>query len=209
MRQNDARDTIREQSHGPAHGPLSRPNIQTSPPVADRESCSEGPFTRSQEFIDNLPYLAMILAGSAIFWVGISGVGWRWLSAGLYLAYGVGGAFWIMLFVCPYCHFYDTRLCPCGYGQIASKLRSRKDGERFAEQFRKHIPVIVPLWFAPLVAGGIPLLRDFSWLLLGLLLLFTVNSFVILPVVSKKYGCARCPQKAGCPWMGTCRIGTA
>jgi hypothetical protein len=150
----------------------------------------------------------MILTGAAVFWVAIEVGAWRWLAAGLYLAYGVGGALWIMIFICPYCHFYDTRLCPCGYGKIAVKLRARKDGDRFARQFRKHIPVIVPLWFAPVLAGGIPLFRDFSWGLLVLLLVFVVNSFVILPLLSKKYGCDRCAQKAICPWMGTCRTDT-
>jgi len=176
------------------------------PPLAPH-TCPEAPVTHVQELVDNLPYLAMILLGAAISWVATDGGVWGRLSAGVYLAYGVGGVLWIMLFICPYCHFYDTRLCPCGYGQLAPKLRSRKDGERFAEQFRKHIPVIVPLWFAPLVAGGIPLFREFSWALLSLLLVFAVNSFLILPLVSRKYGCAGCPQKDGCPWMGTCRTG--
>lgn len=180
-------------------------NAAPEPPSADSETCPEAHLSHMREIIDNLPYLAMILVGAAIFWIGIAAGPWHWISTGLYFAYGVGGALWIMFFVCPYCHFYDTRLCPCGYGQIAPKLRAKRDGDRFAAQFRKHIPVIVPLWFAPLIAGGIPLIRDFSWLMAVLLLVFAVNSFAILPLVSKKYGCAQCPQKETCPWMGTCR----
>ena len=65
--------------------------------------------------------------------------------------------------------------------------------------------MIVPLWFAPLAIGGIPVIRDFSWVLCILLLLFAANSFVVLPLVSRHYGCAKCPQKATCPWMGACR----
>jgi hypothetical protein len=180
-----------------------------SPPVVEPETCPEAPLTHWHEIIDNLPYLAMILIGAAIFWISLDAPAWRWISTGLYFVYGVGGAFWIMLFVCPYCHFYDTRLCPCGYGQIAAKLRAKKDGDRFAAQFRKHIPVIVRLWFLPLVAGGIPLFRDFSWVLAVLLLVFAVNSFAVLPLVSRKYGCAQCPQKEACPWMRTCRTEAA
>ncbi len=183
----------------------NKADVPTRPPVVAPESCPEAPVKHVQELLDNLPYLVMILLGAAVFWASIDAGVWRWLAGGLYLAYGVAGVLWVMLFICPYCHFYDTRLCPCGYGQIAAKLRARKDGERFAAQFRKHIPVIVPLWFAPVVAGGIPLFREFSWVLLALLLVFVVNSFVILPLVSRKYGCADCPQKEGCPWMGTCR----
>jgi len=184
---------------------IDQPVARPSDAALEPEACPEAPLTHLHEIIDNLPYLAMILIGATIFWVSLDALAWRWISAGLYLVYGVGGALWIMVFICPYCHFYDTRLCPCGYGQIATKLRPRADAERFAGQFKKHIPVIVPLWFAPLVVGGIPLVRDFSWLLAVLLLAFAVNSFVILPLVSKKYGCAQCSQKDNCPWMGTCR----
>ncbi len=145
----------------------------------------------------------MLALGAAIFWIGWGGR----LAAALYAAYGVGGALWIMLFVCPHCHFYATRLCPCGYGQIAAKLRAKQDGADFRAQFRKHIPLIVPLWFAPLVAGGFTSMRQFSWPNLALLLAFAVNSFVILPLVSRAYGCAKCPQKETCPWMGGCKQG--
>ena len=154
--------------------------------------------------IDNLPYVAMIALGAAIFRLGVGGAFWPTALAGGYVLYGVAGAFWIMLFVCPWCQFHGTSLCPCGYGAIAGRLRSKKDGGNFTRRFRRHIPVIVPLWFLPPVAGGIALCRGFSWPLLGLLAAFAVNSFVILPLVSKRYGCARCPQRETCPWMGRC-----
>jgi hypothetical protein len=147
----------------------------------------------------------MILSGAAIGWVVFGGGAWGGLAAGLYAVYGLTGALWIMYFICPYCHFYDTRLCPCGYGQFAAKLRARQAADDFSRQFRKHIPVIVPLWFAPLIAGGFGLLRHFSWPLAVLLAVFVVNSFAILPLVSRMYGCARCPQKQTCPWMGGCK----
>jgi hypothetical protein len=119
----------------------------------DSKECPQRIIPHWQVLVDNLPYIAMILLGSAIFWLGFPNNFWGWLLAGLYLAYGVVGAFWIMIFVCPYCHFYDTRLCPCGYGLIAAKIRARKEGADFAGQFKKHIPAIVPLWFIPLVGG--------------------------------------------------------
>lgn len=172
--------------------------------LPNNQDCTERLVTPGQVFVDNLPYIAMILLGSAIFWVGFENIFWRWLWAVFYFAYGVAGALWIMVFVCPYCHFYDTRLCPCGYGIIASKLRAKKDGANFTQQFKKHIPAIVPLWIIPLVLGAIVLAGNFSWLLLGLLIAFVVNSYAILPLVSRRYGCASCPQKETCPWMG-CR----
>ena len=167
---------------------------------AGEESCPAQPVTLAHELIDNLPYAVMILLGSAILVMGLGA--WRWAAGGAYFAYGLGGVLWIILFLCPHCQFFDTRLCPCGYGRISAKLRSKQDGSRFAEKFRRHIPVIVPLWLIPPVAGVIVLVRQFSAAMLLLVAAFAVNSFLILPLVSKKYGCARCPQKESCPWMG-------
>jgi len=175
-----------------------------TPPASPPDACPTPVITHWQELIDNLPYLAMLALGAAIFLVGPGGPTWRWVVAVGYVAYGVIGAFWIMAFVCPYCRFYGTRLCPCGYGWIAAKMRARRDPQRFAGQFRKHIPVIVPLWFLPLMAAGMGLYRAFSGIMLALLVGFVVCSFVLLPLLSRHYGCARCPQKRDCPWMGGC-----
>jgi len=134
-----------------------------------------------KQLIDNLPYLGMMLLGSAIFPAGLRGSPWGWALAGLYFA---------------------SRLCPCGYGRIAAKLRPRKDTSLFARQFRRHIPVIVPLWIIPVVvAGGVLAIGRFGWVLLVLLIAFIVVSFVVLPLVSTRYGCASCPQRDMCPWM--------
>ena len=108
----------------------------------------------------------------------------------------------MMFFVCPYCVHYGSRSCHSGYGAISAKLARRGDGERFAGEFRKHIPVIVPIWFIPLVAGVVALVTHrFPWWLLALLVVFAVNSFAVLPLLSRRQGCADCPQKDSCPWM--------
>jgi hypothetical protein len=152
---------------------------------------------------DNLPYLAMVLLGAATIWTGAAAPGlWQVALAAGYAVYGVLGAAWIMIFVCPYCGFHGTTLCPCGYGYLSAKLRAKQCGSDFARQFKRHIPVIVPLWFLPLVAGGWALFCEFSWALAGLCAAFAVDAFVILPLMSKHYGCSACPQKDTCPWMG-------
>jgi hypothetical protein len=178
----------------------------SAPPPCDcPQSDSPSRVTARQAWIDNLPYMAMIAIGAAIFSISIGATAWRWGLVVGYVAYGALGAVWIMFFVCPWCHFYDTNLCPCGYGRIAARLRAKKDGDDFARRFRRHIPAIVPLWFLPPLAGVIALCFSFSWILLVLLVAFAVNSYVILPLLSKHYGCAQCPQKETCPWMGGCR----
>ena len=159
------------------------------------------PVTLVTKLASNLPYGLMLLFGVAVFVVTLGGGLLAWLVGGLYLAYGLGGVVWIILFLCPHCHFYNTQLCPCGYGEIAAKLRSPKDASDFAHRFKRHIAVIVPLWFIPVIIASIGLYRHFSWLLLALLLMFAVDSFVVLPLVSTRYGCSHCPQRTTCPWM--------
>ncbi|HUT25318.1 MAG TPA: hypothetical protein VM492_13320 [Sumerlaeia bacterium] len=169
------------------------------------EECEKRPshweYSHTQEFLDNLPYVLMIGLGAIVLGMGLGESPWAWGAATLYAAYGVAGAFWIIVFVCPYCNHYGTRACPCGYGRIAARLRPRRDAARFAEKFRKHIPAIVPLWIIPVAAGGAFLVRDFSFALLVTLVLFAVDAFVALPLMSKLYGCAHCPQIHECPWM--------
>jgi hypothetical protein len=149
----------------------------------------------------NLPYAAMILLGAATIALSFPRSPWALAGALVYAAAGLAGAVWIMIFVCPYCAYFDTRGCPCGYGTVAARLARKGDRECFTQKFKRHIPVIVPLWIVPGVVGGAALAQSFGWRLLLLVLVFAVNSFVILPWLSKRHSCGDCPQRAGCPWM--------
>lgn len=195
-------DAVTAPAHEVASAGAGRPPANAAQPY-DQAACPEQ-VTTAQALIDNIPYAAMLVLGAGVFASTMSHP-WNAVAAAGYVVYGLAGALWIMRFICPHCHFYATRLCPCGYGGIAPRLAPRGDGERFRRQFRRHIPVIVPLWLLPLVPGVAALVRGPRPLHVGLVLLFAVNSFVLLPLVARLYGCARCPQKATCPWMGGCR----
>jgi hypothetical protein len=169
--------------------------------TANKQTAAMRKYSHAAELIDNIPYAAMIVLGTVILAMSITGPTGRWLWAGLYLIYGLGGAVWIIVFVCPFCRYYDTRSCPCGYGQIAPLLRTKNSTECFSDKFKKHIPVIVPLWFIPLLVGVPVTIGTFSWAILGLLILFSLDAFVVLPLLSTKHGCKECPQKESCPWM--------
>ena len=161
----------------------------------------EHEYTHFQEIIDNLPYIVMTLLGATILLFVLEMSVWGWITFGGFIVYGIMGTLWFIVFICPYCHFFDTRTCPCGYGQISSKIRRKKDGNRFNEKFKKYVPVIFPLWVIPTVVSVASLFMGFSLLILILFILFAIDAFLLLPLVSKKYGCAHCPQKDTCPWM--------
>ena len=169
---------------------------------ASNANCTEvAGYSHVREFVANVPYLLMLMLGAAIIFLTTTEGLLRWLAALGYVLYGLAGSLWIIAFVCPFCHFYDTRQCPCGYGQFAPKFAARQDGGRFAEKFRRHIPVIVPLWLIPPAAGAWTLISHFSIPPLLILIAFLVNSYAILPLLSKRHCCASCPQKTDCPWM--------
>src|SRR4030042_608326 len=158
-------------------------------------------YTFFQEFLDNLPYILMVLLGSSVFLFGFHFSFPGFALAIFYILYGVAGAIWIMLFLCPYCHFNGTRPCPCGYGKIAEKWRPKSGENRFSEKFQKQIPIIVPLWIIPSAFGTVFLITDYTLTMLVLMILFTLDAFLVLPLVARFYGCGHCPQKDDCPWM--------
>lgn len=158
-------------------------------------------YSPLQTLVANLPYAAMIGIGAALIARAYGPSAWAWVGAGAYLVYGIAGALWIMTFVCPYCHYYATRGCPCGYGTLAARLVGQGTTECFARKFKRHIPVIVPLWLIPVGCGAWGLSRGYSHGLVALLATFVLTSYVLLPLTSRKHGCRDCPQKDGCPWM--------
>lgn len=180
---------------------MNREASNNSESIEDCQSWRQ--YSHAQELVNNLPYAVMIALGTAIFLTSFENSVWKWIAAGAYLAYGVMGALWIIVFVCPYCRYWNTRACPCGYGHVAARLRGKKDYDRFKEKFRRHIPVIVPLWFIPVLAAAFIPEHSFSWPVLVLLAVFALDAFVILPLFSRKHGCVECPQRDLCPWMAS------
>ena len=59
-------------------------------------------YSPAQELINNIPYLAMTMLGTVIFLATLGSSAWGLMAAAAYLAYGLMGAVWIMIFVCPY-----------------------------------------------------------------------------------------------------------
>ena len=171
-------------------------------PAKSFKDCpTESQYSHLQTVINNLPYLTMLILGDAILLFAFDNRTTGTITASIYALYGLIGAFWIMVFICPYCRFWGTGDCPCGYGIIATHFTEKKNPQLFSEKFKRHIPVIVPLWFIPVILGGVVMMMDFSFLLLIMLILFAIDSFILLPVLSKKHGCTHCPQKQDCPWM--------
>ena len=146
--------------------------------------------------LDNVPTAVMFGLGAAL----LAPLGW--IFAALFLGYC---ALSIVLFwgrICPYCHHFDTKACPCGYGIIAPRLFRRKTGRDFKQVFRRNIAIMFPCWFVPFGAGVYLLYSKFSGGTLVLFSTFCLVGFVAIPLIAKFVGCRNCDIKDDCPWMG-------
>lgn len=172
--------------------------IDACKPCSTRKS-----FSALSVFLNNLPYALMVLSGAAVLVEALGLTALAWTAGVAFVVYGVAGAMWIILFLCPCCAHQGSAGCPCGYGLLSAKLRKRVYTVPFRTAFKRQIPVIVPLWFIPAAVGAFRLWRRFDIGALILLAAFALVAFVILPLMSTAKGCKECPQRADCPWMGS------
>lgn len=71
----------------------------------------------------------------------------------------------------------------------------------FRKKFRQNIGIQFPNWFFPLAVAIYLLIKDYSFKILIMTLLFSLIGFLIIPVISKQVGCKNCEIKEDCPWM--------
>ncbi|MEN6624795.1 MAG: hypothetical protein ABFD69_01050 [Candidatus Sumerlaeia bacterium] len=144
---------------------------------------------------DNLPVAVMFVIGTALLWP---------ITAAGAIAYFVYCCASIVLFwalICPYCHHYNTRACPCGYGIMSPRFFKPRTGREFKKVFKQNIAIMYPCWIFPFFGGAYRLWADFSRPVLALFILFCVIGFVLIPLFAKLVGCRNCEMKANCPWM--------
>lgn len=145
--------------------------------------------------LDNIPTLVM-------FFLGIIVVGHLSLPLGaLFLVYCALSIVLFWRLICPYCHHFGTRACPCGYGAVAPLFFRQRSGRELRSVFRKNIGVVFPCWFVPLGIGAWLLYVDYSATLLWLFVSFCTIGFVAIPAIAILVGCKSCDLKDECPWM--------
>ncbi len=146
-------------------------------------------------FVDNFPTVTMFVLGAALLWLI-----W-WPLSIIFLVYCGASIVMFWGLICPYCHHFDTRACPCGYGVVAPKLFKARHGKEFRRVFKRNITIMFPAWIVPFVAGVYVLWLEFTWLVLVLFLAFCIIGFALIPAISKYIGCKGCEIKDQCPWM--------
>jgi len=102
---------------------------------------------------------------------------------------------------CVNCYYYG-KTCGLGRGKLCALLFKKGSPEEFAEKevsWKDLIPDFLVMIF-PLIGGTIILIRDFTWLILTLMVLFAIHSFGGNALIRGSLACKYCKQKElGCP----------
>jgi hypothetical protein len=156
-------------------------------------------------FYERFPIWVAILSnlvGLSIYLIGayvLAGFGPR--MSGLYLLYCFGLESRLLKGHCVNCYYYG-KLCGFGKGKLCSWLFKQGEPQKFAEteiSWANLLPdFIVLLW--PVLGGIILLVQNFSWLLIGILVLLVALSMSGNAIVRGSFACKYCRQKElGCP----------
>jgi hypothetical protein len=139
--------------------------------------------------------LTIYILGAYIFWS---------LYIPLMVAY-VLFCLWIeyrlMKMSCANCYYYG-KVCGIGRGKLAALFFKKGTPEEFIGKeisWKDLIPDFMVMIF-PLVGGIILLIRDFTWLILVLMVILVMLSSVGNAVIRGSLACKYCKQKElGCP----------
>jgi hypothetical protein len=145
--------------------------------------------------LDNIPTAAMFVLGTILMW-RLGG-----LFGTAYLAYCILAIVGFWGRICPWCHHFGNRACPCGYGVIAARFFKPKMGREFRSVFRANIVIMFPCFFIPPIAGALLLWNGCTRSTAAILAAFCIIAFAVIPMISKFVGCKGCEIKSQCPWM--------
>lgn len=121
--------------------------------------------------------------------------------AALYLAFCLWSEFRVLRGSCVNCAYYG-KSCAFGRGIVCAMIFRRGDPARFNQRRLTWAALIPDLMISqlPLIVGIVLLVRDFSWLLLGLMVLLVLLAFPGSGFVRGRLACAHCRQRElGCP----------
>lgn len=119
----------------------------------------------------------------------------------LYLVYCFGAELVVIVRSCKDCWYYG-KLCGIGKGIVAPLFVKQGDTKRFADRDISMVHLIPDFLVVifPLVGGIVLLILDFSFLLLGLIILLVILFFGGTAFIRSMLVCKHCKQKEiGCP----------
>jgi len=146
-------------------------------------------------FSSNLVAISIYIIGAYI----LAGLGV--IFSALYLFYCLLMEIMILRRSCVDCYYYG-KVCGLGKGKLCSLLFKKGKPERFVKK-EVSLTTMLPDFMVsifPLLGGIILLIRNFTWLLVAVMVILVVLSFGGNAVVRGLLVCRYCKQrKIGCP----------
>jgi len=119
----------------------------------------------------------------------------------LYLTYCFGAEIFVVFRSCKNCYYYG-KICGLGKGKIAPLFVKKGDPNKLAEKqvsWYDLIPDFLVSIF-PIVGGIILLILNFSFLILGLIIILAILFFGGTAFIRGSFACKYCKQREiGCP----------
>ncbi|UCE47394.1 MAG: hypothetical protein JSW47_17565 [Phycisphaerales bacterium] len=123
-----------------------------------------------------------------------------WLSI-LYVLYCIWIEIRILKHSCVDCYYYG-KLCGLGRGKLCSLVFSKGDPQKFVDKEISWIDLFPDFMVGilPSIGAVLLLVKDFSWLILSLLIFVLSVSFVGNAIIRGSFACKHCKQREiGCP----------
>jgi len=102
---------------------------------------------------------------------------------------------------CTDCYYYG-KTCAFGKGYLSSLLFSRGRTERFSQKKISFVDIVPDflVFIVPVLVGVVLLVWEFSWTILGLIIILVLLGFFGNALVRGQLACRYCHQKEiGCP----------
>jgi hypothetical protein len=146
-------------------------------------------------FVSNLLSIAIYLIGAFIIYQ----IGILWLI--LYIIFILFLEFKLISRHCRDCYYYG-KTCAFGKGRISSLFFKKGNPTNFCNKqitWKSILPDFL-VSLIPAVIGIIIVIRDFSWILLSLILILFILTFIGNGIIRSRLACKYCRQKEiGCP----------
>jgi len=145
--------------------------------------------------LSNILTISIYLIGAYIL------AGFGVLFSALYLLYCLLMEIMVLRRSCVDCYYYG-KVCGLGKGKLCSLLFKKGKPERFVKK-EVSLSSVLPdfmVFIFPIVGGIILSIRNFTWLLLALMIILAVLSLGGNAVIRGSFVCKYCKQREiGCP----------
>ncbi len=148
-----------------------------------------------------MPLIAIFLPVIGYIIGAIILAGLHIIIAILYLIYCFSAELFVVLRSCKNCYYYG-KICGLGKGKIAPLFVKKGDPSKFAEK-QVHWHDLIPDFLVsifPMIGGIILLIMNFSYIVLGMVVIVAVIFFGGTAIIRGSMACKYCKQREiGCP----------